>query len=815
MAGPWEKYGGTESPAGPVYGPPPKAPAPPTALQLRDQQLQEEAAARAAEAHAVAMEKARQPEGGKGADAKTQAKLANLEALTGQINRVQYLYNSNLRDEAIPLLSSLWEYLPTPANRQFDSAAAGMAEQGLAAFRVPGVGAQSDTELKQFVDANKPSASDADLSIEEKLRQLRARVQATREQMGLPPAQWEGIGETDDPEPVAAATPPADPGMVNPVPGETGPGLVPATGGQRLVADPETQARVDAMLRAGAPYSEINRYAVSRGNAPVNPRQYAEVRAFLRKNPNYQGSLVNALKAEEMDGYDQFITGVVGSDPTGLAGYAMGAGQFLSGNTLDNLAADPERARQSMDVIRQESPTATTLGELSGGTLAALTGEAGLARLGMASGIGRAALADVSMGAANGAGMADAGNRGMGAVQGGISAGAGSLAGAGAMNLAGRAMSPSGGSLADLYQSGVRPTIGQRVANANDGRGLTGMVGKAVNATEEALQSVPVVGSAIRGARQDARDQFQIGAFNQALAEIGEELPRGMKPGTDPNKFAQEAFNRVYEKARSGMTMVADEELSNDLGNLAPDIATLGPAAQNKLKAIMSNSVNNRLVNGAMNGEGYKKATSMLGKHIARLSKSTSAEEQQLADVLTGVQGALDSAARRHSNPDAVALLDAADAGYSKLVRIEEAASRRGGDAGTFSPAGFDSSVQKTSGGVRSKAYLRGDAQMQDYAMQGRTLEDRLPNSGTFDRAALGTVAAGGAAYLEPTTLTALGAIAGAYAPGVRRAVAGAMSPGGPTRKAISQQLKRRARLAGKVGAASAVAALPGTTPGQ
>ncbi len=360
-----------------------------------------------------------------------------------------------------------------------------------------------------------------------------------------------------------------------------------------------------------------------------------------------------------------------------------------------------------------------------------------------------------------------------------------------------------------LYEAAVRPTLGQRVADK-------GVVGRIINNTEQALQSVPVVGSSIRSAREEARDQFQIGAFNEALREVGEELPKGMKPGTAPQAYAQRTFDRVYSEARAGMTFRADEQLTQDLASLGPDIATLGPQAQGKLKAIMRNQVNNRLVNGEMNGEAYKRTVSDLGKHIARMRKSTNSEDQALAEVLEGVKGSIDSAARRHSDPDAVALLDAADAGYAKFVRIENAAARRGGEPGTFTPNSFDRSVQQESGGVRSKAYLRGDALMQDYATAGRNLEDTLPNSGTADRVmtgyAVGTPVAGAAVYAEPTTLAVLGTIATAYAPGVRKVMQEALAPAGPKRKAIADQLKKRARL---IGAASAASASQGTIPSQ
>lgn len=762
-------------------------------------------------------------------DSKEVMRGANLESIIGQINRVQELYRSGIRDE------TLWNAFGAldavgPAAGQFNAAGQAVADQGLAAFRVPGAGSQSDMEAKQFALANTPQAGDWDAAIEEKLRTMRARVDANRKAMGLPPAVWTGMDEAEPDKAVAAgATPP--PGAPPPAggPPSTPPPLSPsdpsyerATGDQRRVNDPETQAQVDAMLRQGKSYQEINAYAQSRGKAPMSPGEYEAVRKFLAKNPNYDGSLVDASKYEPISTYEKGIT-TLGDNAAG--NYFLHAGQFLSGNTLDNLADDPERARLAMSIGDAQNPTAGAIGDVTGGVMGSLLGEAGLARLGLGGGVARGLAADIGTGAANGAGMADysgtgtpstLGDRMIGAGKGSVAAGVGNLLGSGVTKGVGAAISPTGGRLSELYKSGVRPSVGQRMAAAEGP--ISGPVGKVVNTAEEALQSVPIVGPLIRGTRQNARDQFQVGAFNQALAEIGEELPQGAKPGTSLHEVAQKAFNDAYDKARAGMMLATDEQLTNDLSALAPDIETLGPAMQKKLKAIMDNSVNNRLVDGQMDGEAFKKAISVLDKRIVSRRKSAIADDQDFADVLEGVKVALENAARRHSDPDAVALLDAADAGYAKLVRIEGASARAGGDAGTFSPKQFEREVQKQSGSVRSKSYLRGDALMQDYADAGKALEDNLPNSGTADRVmagyAVGAPAAAGAVYASPASLAVLGAIGIANAPGVRKVTTGAMAPRkSATARAIADQLKKRARLVGAAGAASGVAALPGTSP--
>lgn len=741
-------------------------------------------------------------------------RLPRLRSLIEQINRVQQLYDTDIAPEPMGIASSVGDYLPTDANSRFDVAGAQLSDKGLAAFRIPGTGTVSDRDAIMFEKANLPAAATRDVAIEEQLRGLRARVDSEMQGLGLPPVEWGG----DDRDPAAAAAsggaqppnaPPSAPGGAPanpPAPtfGGGGGGLEAASGDQRRIPDTEAMATVDQMARSGASLAEINKYVMGRGNGPIPPAQFAAVKKFLRDNPGYEGGLSYVQKYEPVTGFERGVT-ALGNNPAGA--FVANAGQFLSGNTLDNVAGlmggDAEGARTAFDVISAQNPNAAMGGQIAGGIMAGATGEAALARLGMGSGLGRALLADTAAGSANGAGAADSGNRLAGAGQGAFSAAVGSLGGTALAKGAGKVVAPSGGRLDPLYKAGVRPTPGQRFADS-------GVVGRTVNAAEEALQSVPIVGSAIRGAREGARDQFQVGAFNNALAEIGERLPNGIKPGNAAHAYSQQAFKRVYDKALAGMRVVGDEELSNDLGRLAPDIETLSDFARNRLSLIMDRTVGRSIKDGELSGDGFKAATSDLRKHIGRFGKSTNAEERQAGEVLQGVLDATTAAARRHSDPDAVQLLDAADAGYSQLVRIEGAAARRGGDSGTFSPAQFDAEVQKASGGVRSKRYLRGDAVSQEYASAGRSLEDKMPNSGSADRAMLGQLATGGAAFgtatgaLSPLVLGTLGAIGGLYAPGVRRATTGAFAPTGPARKAIGQQLERRARLVGRTTAAGA-----------
>lgn len=121
------------------------------------------------------------------ADAKTQmalrGKSAALDALSRQWQDVRGQYDQNFAGRGI---SSLAEYLPLPRNSQFNSAAAGLSEQALSAFRTPGVGSQSDKELEAFVRANQPSNADSDEAIVQKLKNIENRMVTQRRMLGMP-----------------------------------------------------------------------------------------------------------------------------------------------------------------------------------------------------------------------------------------------------------------------------------------------------------------------------------------------------------------------------------------------------------------------------------------------------------------------------------------------------------------------------------------------------------------------------------------------------------------------------------------------------
>lgn len=113
-------------------------------------------------------------------------RATKLQALANQIDRVQVLFNENLKGRnPVEALK--------PSSRTFDAAGANLVKQAFSAFRVPGEGSQSDADLKLLLDAAKPSSWSFDESNLERLAGLRSQVETELQSLGAPAPQWKGL----------------------------------------------------------------------------------------------------------------------------------------------------------------------------------------------------------------------------------------------------------------------------------------------------------------------------------------------------------------------------------------------------------------------------------------------------------------------------------------------------------------------------------------------------------------------------------------------------------------------------------------------
>lgn len=567
-----------------------------------------------------------------------------------------------------------------------------------------------------------------------------------------------------------------------------------AAGPTATELDPETGAQIDRLIRMGRPVQEIVAFAKSKGYDQVDAAAAIQAEQYAKQHPGYKGGFTQVTKQRPTTLRERISGSPLGAgvsaagtaatvglnDEAAGALNAIGGGDYTEGRDAYNA---------SKHLLADEHPVA----DFAGTAIGAGAGMAGLSRLpgtlGEVLSKGGNIGADLSYGAAYGAGENNE-NRLGGALLGGAAGAGGNLAGRAAAKTLGGLVSPSGGKLAPLYEMGVRPSIGQRA-------------GGLVNNFEEKFQSLPFVGDAIQGTRQNARDQFQVGLFNDALGEIGEQLPKGMGPGHDPHAFAQKAFRQAYDAAKSGMTAVADGGLATDLGSVQRSVLTLKPDSQNVFNKVWADSVGRRFAGRSLTGAAFKDATSELEKKIAAIRNSNSGDGE-LADALQDAVDAIQSSAMRNSPPEAVAAMEAADRGYAKLVQLEDASKRAGGDAATFSPKQFESAVKNTSTGVRKRSYLAGKALNSDVAEAGLSLSDVVSNSGTIDRYAP-AAALMGLGFVEPKTAALMGLYGLLNAPGIRKATTAAMAPRGGKAKTLGDLIRKQTPAAGTLGSAAGI----------
>jgi hypothetical protein len=548
----------------------------------------------------------------------------------------------------------------------------------------------------------------------------------------------------------------------------------------KSVPDNPAAATLAAFVRHGRPYQDVAAYAQSHSFNPPPEKDYLAAVTYQKANPGSTPN-VEALRNVQMSFGEKaasspLAAGVAGALSAGTAGFDDLAGHLIGGSEFD-------ANRQALADVH---PRANMIGNVAGGFGAALAAPALAARIPGALGLaGRASNAlgrfapltgDAAYGATYGANESPDDPL-MGGFTGGIAGAIGGGVGRSATRGLANVIAPPAGGMAPLYERGVLPTIGQRFARS-------GLAGRIANTAEQALQSVPFAGSLISRSRQGARNQFQLGAFNDALGDIGHALPDEMVPGTEPHAFTQQAFDNAYQTARTGMQFVPDQNYIADhqafSGTLNNGVLS-APQAQ-QVQQVINNAVGSRLPRqgGAMAGDAYDAASDEIGRAVRTWGRSP--DTSAMANALRDYQTLFDNAARRNSNPQAVQMLDQADRGYAKFVRIEDAARRVGGDAGTFTPTGFDRSVQNNAGGVRSRNYLRGDALMQDLADAGRGLVDTMPTSGTPERLMWSRVATGSgglALGAEHALVAHPGALApfSLYLPGVDQVVKRAIAP--------------------------------------
>lgn len=408
---------------------------------------------------------------------------------------------------------------------------------------------------------------------------------------------------------------------------------------------------------------------------------------------------------------------------TPLGAYALTAGEALTAGGLSAIQDRPELARATIRGVSEENPLSAFIGQTIGSGLGMLPAARGLSALGAGAKLANIGAATAYGGLYGGlTGEADTASNVASGAAGGLIGGVIGEKAAGAVS---RVLSPQ-------IDNAVR-----LLANKNVPLTLGQMLGGVAKDFEDKLQSVPLAGFAISAGRQRGLDGAQRAIVDEALAPIGKKLPKDVDVGVDAMKYLQTSFNEAYDDVRGRMAARFDRQLRDGLADVVTSAKAGGEltdAQAEQLNRIVQRQIISRFRknSGQLDGDLYKKTSSDI-KRLARENYGT-----PLGFRLNDVRALLDESAARFSRPEDVARLADIDTGYAKSVIIENAAKMRAGQAGTFSPSQLESAVQRGDLSARNRAFLRGEAQLQETAGAMRqVLPTTVGDSGTAGREAI------------------------------------------------------------------------------
>ncbi len=286
---------------------------------------------------------------------------------------------------------------------------------------------------------------------------------------------------------------------------------------------------------------------------------------------------------------------------------------------------------------------------------------------------------------------------------------------------------------AELIKKGVPLTVGQKFG------GITGGV-------EERLAGLPVLDFLIGGARRRAVTGFERASYDEALAPLGEKLPKGVK-GRDAYIQAQNIIGKAYDDVLSDVNIPSPNQIITQI----PDVAATLPKQEAGLYSrIIMKELGDRSKDGRLTGSAFKEAQSALRQRAYKFMTSQDAYQRELGEALSDAAEELTTTLGKF-NPEKAGKLANIDTAYSRFKPMQMAAASKG-MAGEVTPAKLLEKVYAQS--RRSPSVLaKGEGRMQQLAETGAdVIGTKVPDSGTAGRLALTMGTLGGGAAIDPVT---------------------------------------------------------------
>lgn len=294
-----------------------------------------------------------------------------------------------------------------------------------------------------------------------------------------------------------------------------------------------------------------------------------------------------------------------------------------------------------------------------------------------------------------------------------------------AFSAAGRVLNPLVSKAEQTMRDlGVTPTTGQTL-------------GKGIKSLEEFAQYMPLIGPAIRDARQRTLFDFNKGVINKALERVNDKLP-GDVIGRDAIEYATSRISDAYDDVLSKMTFELDFGTSSNILSALNKAKLLSPEQRQTAIDYVNEIALTKFSGRKLTGPEYKAIESDLRKKASNLMSSQTAAEREVGDALFGVLSEFKKSLYNQNNK-LTPQLRRIDSAYADMAAIKLAAANSGALNGVFTPKQFATAVRQNDKTLNKSAYAKGTARSQrisDAAMQvlgeeaGETLAGRYTAGG-------------------------------------------------------------------------------------
>jgi hypothetical protein len=248
---------------------------------------------------------------------------------------------------------------------------------------------------------------------------------------------------------------------------------------------------------------------------------------------------------------------------------------------------------------------------------------------------------------------------------------------------------------------GVTPTVGQAL-------------GGAYRKAEDFAQNLPLIGEAVRNAREKVLFDFNKGVINKALGKIDDQLPANVV-GRDAVSYAAEQVGKKYDTVLEKMSFNLDMKTTKGILQALNDANLPSDAQRAEAINVLNSTVLNKFAGKTLTGAEYKAIESDLRKEAQGYLNSTTNAERKVGEALKNVLGAFKEQLVAQ-NPKMTPQLRRVDSAYGDLSVMERAAANGGAVNGVFTPKNYQTAVRQADVSRQKRSFARGTARGQDIA---------------------------------------------------------------------------------------------------